>query len=74
MAWRFLDSRYEITVSNPTRRCRGVMTATLDGAPVDAAAIPLINDGRSHDVQIVLGDQPQHPRDVQRLIVSAARG
>ena len=39
--WRFLDSRYEITVSNPTRRCRGVATATLDGAPVNAAAIPL---------------------------------
>ena len=54
IAWRFLDSRYEITVSNPTRRCRGVATATLDGAPVDAAAIPLLNDGRTHDVQIVL--------------------
>ena len=59
MAWRFLDSRYEITVSNPTRRCRGVAKATLDGAPVNAAAIPLLNDGRTHDVQIVLGDHPQ---------------
>jgi cyclic beta-1,2-glucan synthetase len=58
IAWRFLDSRYEITVSNPTRRCRGVATATLDGAPVNAAAIPLVNDGRAHDVQIVLGDPP----------------
>jgi cyclic beta-1,2-glucan synthetase len=57
--WRFLDSRYEITVSNPTRRGRGVAKATLDGAAVDAAAIPLLNDGRTHDVQIVLGDQPQ---------------
>ena len=26
ITWRFLDSRYEITVSNPTRRCRGVAT------------------------------------------------
>ena len=40
ITWRFLDSRYEITVSNPTRRCRGVATATLDGAPVDAARDP----------------------------------
>ena len=24
ITWRFLDSRYEITVSNPARRCRGV--------------------------------------------------
>jgi cyclic beta-1,2-glucan synthetase len=56
ITWRFLDSRYEITVSNPNRRCRGVATATLDGVRVDAAAIPLVNDGRTHDVQIVLGE------------------
>jgi cyclic beta-1,2-glucan synthetase len=56
ISWRFLDSRYTITVSNPTRRCRGVARATLDGTPVDPAAIPLINDGRTHDVQVVLGD------------------
>ena len=59
ITWRFLDSRYEITVSNPTRRCRGVAKATLDGAPVNAGAIPLVNDGRTHDVQVVLGDQPR---------------
>jgi cyclic beta-1,2-glucan synthetase len=63
IAWRFLDSRYEITVSNPTRRCRGVARATMDGAPVNAAAIPLVNDRRTHDVQIVLGDQPQRQLD-----------
>ncbi len=46
--WRFLDTRYEIMVCNPAGRCRGVGNATLDGAPVDAAAIPLLNDGRTH--------------------------
>jgi len=51
---QFLDSRYEITVANPTRRCRGIAKATLDGAPVNAAAIPLLNDGRTHDVQMFL--------------------
>jgi cyclic beta-1,2-glucan synthetase len=57
ITWQFQDSRYEITVSNPARRCRGVATATLDGVCVDAARMPLVNDGRTHDVQIVLGDQ-----------------
>jgi cyclic beta-1,2-glucan synthetase len=56
ISWRFLDSRYEITVTNPARRCRGVATATLDGITVDTGAIPLVNDGRTHDVRIVLGD------------------
>jgi cyclic beta-1,2-glucan glucanotransferase len=54
--WRFLDTRYEIVVCNPAGRCRGVGSATLDGAPVDAAAIPLLNDGRTHNVRVVLGE------------------
>jgi cyclic beta-1,2-glucan synthetase len=55
IVWQFFDTRYEIAVSNPARRCRGVATAVLDGRPVDSAAIPLVNDGRVHDVRIVLG-------------------
>jgi hypothetical protein len=31
----------------------------MDRAPVNGAAVPLVNDGRTHDVQIVLGDPPQ---------------
>ncbi len=61
IVWRFLDSRYTITVSNPMRRCRGVAKATLDGVPVDATRIPLINDGQTHDVQIVL-EVPRRPK------------
>src|SRR5439155_180796 len=56
------------------RRCRGVGAATLDGAPVDAAAIPLLNDGRTHEVQIVLGDPPQRQLEAQRLTVASERG
>jgi cyclic beta-1,2-glucan synthetase len=56
--WLFLDTRYEIMVCNPAGRCRGVGNATLDGATVDAAAIPLLNDGRTHTVRVVLGEQP----------------
>jgi cyclic beta-1,2-glucan glucanotransferase len=74
IVWRFLDSRYEITVSNPTRRCRGVAKAVLDGAIVNAAAIPLVNDGGTHDVQIVLGDPVQHDLLIPRLTVASERG
>jgi cyclic beta-1,2-glucan synthetase len=56
IAWRFGETRYEITVANPLQRCRGVGTATLDDESVDAAAIPLVDDGRVHQVRIVLGD------------------
>ena len=57
ITWQFGETRYEIAVSNPARRCRGIATATLDGAPVNATAIPLVNDARTHTVKIVLGEQ-----------------
>jgi cyclic beta-1,2-glucan synthetase len=55
IVWRFLDTRYEISVSNPERRTRGVVEATLDGETVNHLAIPLVNDGAVHHVAIVLG-------------------
>jgi cyclic beta-1,2-glucan synthetase len=55
MTWRMHDTRYEIAVSNPEGRCRGVTKADLDGEAVDAAAIPMIEDGGVHHVRIVLG-------------------
>ena len=55
IAWRFGRARYEITVTNPEHRCRGVAEADLDGAPVDPAAIPLVDDGGTHVVRVVLG-------------------
>jgi hypothetical protein len=46
-----------------SRRRRGLRLverqAPHDGAQVDPAAIPLVDDGRIHDVQIVLGDVTQ---------------
>jgi cyclic beta-1,2-glucan synthetase len=55
IAWRFGGARYEISVTNPEHRSRGVAEATLDGEPVDPSAIPLADDGRVHRVQVVLG-------------------
>ena len=62
MVWRFLGSRYEIAVANPLRRCRGVVSAELDGLAVDREAIPLIDDGRVHHVRIVMGDVPDRAK------------
>jgi cyclic beta-1,2-glucan synthetase len=53
--WRHGGSLYRIAIENPERQQRGVRSATLDGATVDAGAIPLLDDGREHDVVIVLG-------------------
>ena len=54
IVWRFGRTRYEISLSNPGGRCRGIKTAELDGAPVAPGAIPLVDDGGTHQVRLVM--------------------
>jgi cyclic beta-1,2-glucan synthetase len=53
--WRHGRTRYRISVQNPEHQYRGVRSAELDGVTVDARAIPLRDDGGTHEVAIVLG-------------------
>ena len=55
ITWRVGRTLYEISVTNPERRCRGVASAHLDGVPVDPRAVPLVDDGATHAVRLVLG-------------------
>jgi cyclic beta-1,2-glucan synthetase len=56
IVWRVGRTRYEIAVSNPAQLCRGIGAAELDGMPVDSHAIPLVDDGGTHQVRVVLGE------------------
>ncbi len=53
--YRHRSSRYRIAVENPDRVELGVRSATLDGGPVDARAIPLVDDGADHEVIVTMG-------------------
>ena len=67
IVWRFGRTGYDISVSNPKHRCRGITEAELDGQPVDPAAIPLVDDGATHRVRVVVGEQAQNtPTTAQR--------
>jgi hypothetical protein len=55
IAWHLRRTRYLIAVSNPEGLCRGVLYGSLDDVVVDATAIPVVDDGRTHYVRIVLG-------------------
>ncbi|MDP2316505.1 MAG: glucoamylase family protein [Pseudomonadota bacterium] len=50
-------TRYEITVLNPRGVQRGVASLMLDGVALDpvAADVPLVEDGETHRVRVVLG-------------------
>ena len=54
--WTIGRTRYRISVVNPEHRCRGVRSVDVDGIAVDPDAIPMIEDGWTHDVAVVLGD------------------
>jgi cyclic beta-1,2-glucan synthetase len=54
--WIFGRTSYHISVVNPEHRCRGVRSADLDGAQIDPDAIPLVDDGETHQVVVELGD------------------
>ena len=56
--WRYRTSHYAIHVDNAARRSSGVARVELDGEPVDPAAIPLVDDGKVHAVQVVMGSAP----------------
>jgi cyclic beta-1,2-glucan synthetase len=73
IVWTFQSARYEISVSNPDHVCRGVVSAELDGALVDASAIALVDDGRTHRVMVVLGDRAKSRTSGQRLVTAAAQ-
>jgi cyclic beta-1,2-glucan synthetase len=54
--FRYQSARYEIVVENPKGVSSGVATVELDGmALADGAAVPLADDGVTHQVRIVLG-------------------
>jgi len=57
IAFRYHASRYEITVENPRGVTRGLSTVEVDGVAVasPAAGIPLVGDGATRRVRVVLG-------------------
>jgi cyclic beta-1,2-glucan synthetase len=54
--FRFRSSGYQIKVENPSGVSRGISTIHLDGKAIDDRAnIPLADDGKAHQVLVVLG-------------------
>ena len=56
IAYQHGGTAYRIIVENPRGVCRGVSLIRLDGTLLPAEAlVPLSDDGREHQVQVVLG-------------------
>jgi len=59
MDYHFHSSRYHIQVLNPNHVQHGVQSVSLDGTPLADHAIPLLDDGLAHVVEVVMGGEGQ---------------
>jgi cyclic beta-1,2-glucan synthetase len=55
LAWRVGRSLYRFVVSNPDHLSHGIASVQLDGVDVDPKAIPIVDDGEEHHVNVLLG-------------------
>jgi cellobiose phosphorylase len=51
----FGTSHYKISVENPAGVNRGVRQVLLDGNPLPNSLVPLVRDGKPHEVRVVMG-------------------
>jgi cellobiose phosphorylase len=52
---KFRNSIYQMTVNNPKNVCKGVKSLKLDGKLLTGNVIPVLNDGKTHTVEVELG-------------------
>jgi cellobiose phosphorylase len=55
LTYRHQSTTYRIHVENPAHVQHGVKSVSLDGAACSTLEVPLTNDGRSHEVRVVMG-------------------
>jgi len=55
VTYRDGETVYQIRVENQSGLSRGVRQVTLDGKVLPGNEIPLLSDGRQHQVQVLMG-------------------
>ncbi len=51
----FRGAVYRIEVQNPQRVSRGVKSVTVDGRPIEGQLLPVLADGQTHVVNVLMG-------------------
>ncbi len=56
LTYRHDETRYDITVNNPSGVSKGIVLIELDGVPqAEGNGVPLVYDGQKHQVLVVMG-------------------
>jgi cellobiose phosphorylase len=51
----FRGTTFNIAIKNPSHVCKGVKSMTVDGVAVNGNIIPVITDGKAHNVEVIMG-------------------
>ncbi len=51
----FRGCRYKIAVENPNHVCKGVKSISVDGKTLDKPVVPILSDGKTHEVKVTMG-------------------
>ena len=51
----FRDATYNITITNPNGVSKGVKQLTVNGSPVEGNIIPILEAGKTHTIEVVMG-------------------
>jgi cellobiose phosphorylase len=51
---RFRGDVYEIEIINENGSCKGVQELWLDGKQVNGNQLPIIGDGKTHTIRVIL--------------------
>ena len=55
IVYQFINTRYSIKVKNPEKVNKGVKSISVDGNIFNENMIPLVNDGKNHNVEVIMG-------------------
>ena len=65
ITYRRANTTYQIKVENPSAICRGVASVVVDGTAQPDERIELIDDGKMHEVSIVMGQRAESGKEEQ---------
>src|ERR1700752_179614 len=58
ITYRRGQATYRIKVENPRALSKGIKTLEVDGASISGLSFKLLDDGQTHSVRVVMGEQP----------------
>ncbi len=55
ITWHFGKTVYKIRIDNAVGSHAGIRRIKLDGTTVEGEGIPLVDDGKTHEIEVAMG-------------------